>query len=110
MLIEMRCSNCGFRVDPVNESQQVCPACGVDPIHRDGEQYDSELTAAVADVDSVANHLPLPGQSVEESLPVDLDVDYLPDPELDLMMAEGEACLRALLKGPILVAGNQLIN
>ena len=71
MLIEMRCFNCGFRIDPVNESQQVCPACCVDPIHRVGEEYDSELAAAVADVDSVANQQPLPGQSVEES-PADL--------------------------------------
>jgi hypothetical protein len=27
----MNCSNCGFRIDGMNESQPVCPACGAPP-------------------------------------------------------------------------------
>lgn len=26
----MRCSECGFRIDELNESQPVCPSCGAD--------------------------------------------------------------------------------
>ena len=110
MLLEMRCSNCGFTLDPVNESQQVCPACGDDPVRRVGVEYDSENTAAVADVASMADQVPAPIQSVEELPPVDSDVDYISYPELDLVMADAEVYLSALLEGPFLVAGNQLIN
>jgi hypothetical protein len=38
------------------------------------------------------------------------EIDYVPDPELDLAIADGEALREALTEGPILVAGNTLIN
>jgi len=38
------------------------------------------------------------------------EIDYVPDPELDLAIADGEALMHALTEGPILVAGNRLIN
>ena len=38
------------------------------------------------------------------------EIDYVPDPELDLAIADGEALMAALTEGPILVAGNRLIN
>lgn len=106
----MRCSECGFRLDPVNESQQVCPACGRDPIRCEGAEEGLGIPAALGAVGSMADHLPASDQCKEEGLAVGAEVDYLPDPELDLMMAEAEAYIKALFEGPILVAGNQLIN
>ena len=108
-MLEQRCSECGFRLDPDNESQQVCPACGRDPIRWEAVEYDSEITAALAVRAILGDQPPLP-QSMEEALPVDSDVDYLSDPELDQIMAQAEADIRARFEGPILVAGNQLIN
>ena len=106
----MRCPECGFRLDPVNESQQVCPACGRQPARCEQAEDDSGIAAALAEVASLAEHLPLPPQGMEVSLAVDPEVDYLPDPELDLSLADAEAYIKALFEGPILVAGNHLIN
>ena len=109
-MLEMHCPECGFRLDPVSESQQVCPACGRDPIRCEQAEDDSGIAAALADVASLAAHRPLPTQSIEEALAVDPEVDYPPDPELDLILADAEAHIKALFEGPILVAGNHLIN
>jgi hypothetical protein len=38
------------------------------------------------------------------------EIDYVPDPELDLRNCRCEALMHALTEGPILVAGNRLIN
>ena len=108
--MEMRCSECGFRLDPVNESQQVCPACGHDPIRCEAVEDGSEIAAALADVATVADHLPLSPHDVEEAVADDSDMAYLLDPELDLILTDGEAYIKALFEGPILVAGNHLIN
>jgi rubredoxin len=48
----MQCSNCGFGIDPTNESQPVCPACGVpvasgDP--DDFEQIEFEALTGLSD-------------------------------------------------------------
>jgi len=107
VLLENRCSECGFKLDPVNESQQVCPACGRDPIRCEDE---AGVAAALAYVDSLADGLLLLLQRVEEAFAVDSDVVYPPDPELDLILADAEAYIKALFEGPILVAGNHLIN
>lgn len=109
-MLEMRCPECGFRLDPVNESQQACPACGGQPAPCERAEDDSGIAAALADVASLADHLRLPPEGMEEALAVDPEVDYPPDPELDLIFADAEAHLKALLEGPILVAGNHLIN
>jgi hypothetical protein len=106
----MHCSECGFKLDPVNESQQVCPACGRDPIRCEGAEDDSGIATALADVASLADHLPLLREGMEEALAVDSEADYLPDPELDLILADAEAYIKALYEGPILVAANHLIN
>lgn len=108
-MLEMRCSECGFRLDPDNESQQVCPACGRDPIRSEGMEYDPEITAALADVAILADQPPLP-QNMEEALPVDSAADYPSDPEMDQIIAEAEAYIKARFEGLILVSGNQLIN
>ena len=109
-MLEMRCSECGFRLDPVNESQQVCPACGRDPIRGEAVEDSSGIAAALADVATLADHLPLPPHVMEEALADDSEVDHLPDPELDLILTDAEAYIKGLFEGPILVAGNHLIN
>ena len=38
------------------------------------------------------------------------DVGYLPDPELDFVIGEAEALMQALSHGPVLIAGNRLVN
>ena len=107
--MEMRCSECGFRLDPVNESQQVCPACGRDPISCEGVEDSSGIAAALADVATSAGNFPLPPHDME-ALADDSEVAYLPNPELDLILTDAEAYIKWLFEGPILVAGNHLIN
>lgn len=36
----MQCSTCGFSIDVFNESQPVCPACGVPPNSADPDDFD----------------------------------------------------------------------
>ncbi len=36
----MRCSACGFLIDVLNESQPVCPACGVPPSSPDPDDFE----------------------------------------------------------------------
>jgi hypothetical protein len=38
----MKCPDCGFDIDELNESQPVCPRCGADP-------YDSNSSADLLD-------------------------------------------------------------
>jgi len=109
-LLEMRCSECGFRLDPVNESQPVCPACGHDPVRSEAVGDSSGIAAALADVATLADRLPLAPHDMEEVLADDSEVGYLPDPELDLILTDAEAYIKGLFEGPILVAGNHLIN
>ena len=109
-MLQMRCSECGFSLDPDNESQPVCPACGGHPTGCEQAEDDLGIAAALADVASLAAHLPLPTQSMDEALAVDPELDYFPDPELDLILADAEAYIKALFESPILVAGNHLIN
>ena len=45
----MLCPECGFRLDPYNESQVVCPACGADPSAPVVPGNDSDLAAAFED-------------------------------------------------------------
>ncbi|SRR5579883_835096 len=110
VLLEMRCSECGFRLDPVNESQQVCPACGRDPIRCEAVGDGSGIAAALADVATLADHLPLPPHDTEEALADDSEAAYVPDPELDILSTDAEAYIKALFEDPILVAGNRVIN
>ena len=109
-MLQMRCSECGFRLDPDNESQPVCPACGRDPIRCEAVEDGSGIAAALAGVATLADHLPLPPHDMEEALADDSEVGYLPDPELDLILTDAEAYIKALFEGPILVARNNLIN
>jgi len=71
---------------------------------------DSGIAAALGEVASLADHLLLPPQAVEEALTEDPEVDYPSDEELDLIVADAGAHIKALFESPILVAGNHLIN
>jgi uncharacterized Zn finger protein (UPF0148 family) len=81
-LPDPRCPVCGFRLDPMNDSQLVCPACGIDPRQT------------------------VPREDNDEPIEPDIDSRL----ELEVMIADGEALLSALTEGPILIAGNKLIN
>lgn len=104
----MSCPECGFRTDSANESQVVCPACGADPTMRRDE--DSELAAAFEEGAAFAETSISLADVLVDCTSTDAEIDYVPDPELDVVIADGEALLQALREGPILVAGNKLIN
>src|ERR1017187_5726329 len=106
----MSCSECGFRLDPYNESQVVCPACGADPNTAARPDDDSDLAAVLEDGEAFAE---APGTLIEVlglDAPLEPEIDYVSDPELDLAIADGAALMQALTGLPILVAGNSLIN
>ena len=106
----MRCPKCGFRIDPYNESQAVCPACGSDPNSPVGLDEDSDLIAALEDGAAFAEAPVTLSEVLGLDLPLEPEIDYVPDPELDLAIADGAALMQALTELPILVAGNRLIN
>ena len=101
----MSCPECGFRFDPDNESQVVCPGCGAGPADEG-----AELAAAFEDGEAFAEAPVTLTQVLGWDAPMEPEIDYVPDPELDLAIADGEALREALTEGPILVAGNTLIN
>jgi hypothetical protein len=109
-LPDMRCPECGFRIDPVNESQRVCPACGADPNAPTALEDDPEIAAAIEDGAAFAGTPICLQEMLGDDAPVEPEIDYVPDPELDLMIAEAEELRAALAEGPVLVAGNKLIN
>jgi hypothetical protein len=48
---------------------------------------------------------------LEGDAPLEQELDYyVADPDLELIIADAEALRAALVEGPILVAGNKLIN
>jgi hypothetical protein len=104
----MSCPECGFRLDPYNESQAVCPACGADPNMRPDD--DSDLAAAFVDGEAFAEEPVTLSDVLGLDGPMEPEIDYVPDPELDLAIADGAALIQALTELPILVAGNRLIN
>jgi hypothetical protein len=106
----MSCPECGFRFDAVNESQLVCPACGVNPNTPVGLGDDAELAPAFEDGAAFAE-VPLTlSEVLELDAPLEPEIDYVPDPELDSAIADAEALMQSLTEGPILIAGNRLIN
>ena len=106
----MSCPKCGFRLDPDNESQVVCPACGADSTNSLRTADDSTLAAALEDGEVFAEAPVTLAEVLFEDAPMEPEIDYVPDPELDIAIADGEALREALTEGPILVAGNGLIN
>ena len=106
----MSCPECGFRFDPDNESQVVCPACGADSNNSMRPDDDSKFAAAFEDAAAFAEEPVSLTEVVSEDAPMEPEIDYVPDPDLDIAIADGEALREALTEGPILVAGNGLIN
>ena len=107
---EMLCTECGFRFDPDNESQLACPCCGTDPTDPLRPDHGSDLAAALEDGEAFAEAPVVGSELLGGGAPVEQEIDYVPDPELDLVIADGEALMHALTEGPILVAGNSLVN
>lgn len=105
----MSCPECGFRLDPYNESQAVCPACGADP-NTPVLPDDSDLAAALEDGEAFAEAPVILSEVLGLDAPMEPEIDYVPDPELDIAIADGAALMQALTELPILVAGNRLIN
>jgi rubredoxin len=107
---DMSCPECGFGFDPDNESQVVCPACGADPTAALRPDDDPTLAAAFEDGAAFAESPVDLADMLGENLPTEPEIDYVPDPDLDLAITDAEALREALTDGPILVAGNRLIN
>ena len=106
----MLCPECGFRLDPYNESQAVCPACGANPDTPMRPNDDFNIAAALEDGEAYAEAPVTLTDVLDFDAAMEPEIDYVPDPELDVVIADGEALLQALMEGPILVAGNKLIN
>jgi hypothetical protein len=105
----MLCPECGFRLDPYNESQAVCPACGTNP-NTPVLPDDFDLAAALEDGEAFAEAPVILSEVLGSDAPMEPEIDYVPDPELDIAIADGAALMQALTELPILVAGNRLIN
>src|SRR5436305_6436602 len=103
------CPQCGFRLDPDNRSESVCPACGSDP--HDVQRPLQDLCLAVA-LEDAASAQSL--HTANEILGADdfgePEVEESPDPELNFAIEDAEGLLKALTDGPVLVAGNRLVN
>ena len=87
----MRCLECGAEVDELNESQAVCPGCGVMP----GARGDSADVAAI--LEDAALIATLTPEAEEPDFEPAEPPDELTRPPLDLEMAldEAEALLLA---------------
>jgi hypothetical protein len=111
ILFEARCPECGFRFDAINESQVVCPACGTDPRSRLPPETDPETAAAFEDAEAFAEVSISVAEELEGDARLEQEVDYyVSDPDLELVIADAEALMAALVEEPILVAGNKLVN
>jgi len=108
-LFDTRCPECGFRFDAINESQVVCPACGADPRSGLPLESDSEIVAALDDAEAFAEASISLAEVLEGDAPLELDY-YVADPDLEQIITDADALRAALVEGPILVAGNKLVN
>ena len=110
-MLETWCPECGFRFDAVNETQLVCPACGTDPRSGLPPESDPETADTFEDAEAFAEALMSLAEMLEGDAPLEPEDDYyVSDPDLELIIANAGALRAALVEGPILVAGNKLIN
>ena len=110
-MFEARCPECGFRFDAINESQVVCPACGADPGSGLPPESDPETAAALDDAEAFAEASISLTEVLEGDAPLEQEFDYyVADPDLELIIADADALRAAIVEGPILVAGNKLVN
>src|SRR6266536_4066602 len=103
------CPQCGFRLDPDNPSESVCPACGTDPHDGHRPLQDLCLATVLEDAASAETH-PTANEILDADAHGEPEVAYAPDPEMDLAIDDAADLLRALTDGPVLVAGNSLVN
>jgi len=104
------CPQCGFSLDPDNPSESVCPACGADPLDERNKTQDLHLAAILDDAAASAETLQAAKDILDAGASAEPEIVYSPDPELDFAIADAEAVMDSLTKGPILVAGNGLVN
>ena len=104
------CPHCGFKLDPDNPSQPVCPACGCDPQDSHLGLRDLYLTAVVEDLSAVADARQSANVSFGAGPLQEPDTAYSPDPDLDFAIGEAETLRQALVDVPFLVPGNRLVN
>ena len=110
-MLETWCPECGFRLDAINESQVVCPACGSDPRSGLPPESDPETAAALDDAEAFAEASISLIEVLEGDAPREQEFDYyVTDPDLELIIADADALRAAIVEGPILVAGNKLVN
>lgn len=110
-MFETWCPECGFRLDAINESQVVCPACGTDPRNELPPESDPETAAAFGNAEAFAEAPTSLTELLEGDAPLQPEVDYyVSDPDLELVIGDAEALRAALAEGPILVGGNKLVN
>ena len=110
-MLETWCPECGFRFDAINESQVVCPACGTDPRSALPPESDPETGAAFEDAEAFAEASICLAEVLEGDAPLEQELEYyVADPDLELIIADAAALKAALMEGPILVAGNKLVN
>ena len=99
----MRCLECGAEVDELNESQAVCPGCGVMP----GSGGDgADVTAVLEDAALIATVRPEAEEpdfertgSLDELTGMPLDLQMALDEAEALLSATGSACFTVPGKG-----------
>ncbi len=104
------CPHCGFKLDPDNPSQPVCPACGCDPEESHLGLRELYLSAVLEDLATVADARQSGNESLGAGPLQDPDTAYSPDPDLDFAIGEAETLRQALVDAPFLVSGNHFVN
>lgn len=108
--MKRHCPQCGFSLDPDNLSESVCPACGADPHDRNCPAGNLPLHVLLEDRTTLTEPLHTANEILGSDAFGEPEVVYAPDPELDFAIADAEGLWKALTDGPVLVAGNGLIN
>jgi len=104
------CPHCGFKLDPDNPSQPVCPVCGCDPQDSHLAVRDPYLADVLEDVAAVADARQSANESLGARLHPEPDIAYSPDPDLDFAIGEAETLKQALVDAPFLAPGNRFVN
>jgi hypothetical protein len=104
------CPHCGFKLDPDNPSQPVCPACGCDPQDSHLAVRDRHLAAVLEDVAAVADADQSANKPLDAELLQEPDTAYTPDSDLDFAIGEAETLRQVLVDAPFLVPGNRFVN
>jgi hypothetical protein len=104
------CLQCGFSLDPDNISEAVCPACGADPHAGRSLTQNLGLAAVLDDASASAETLQAAKDILDAGVSAEPEIAYSPDPDLDFVITDAAAVMESLTEGPIVVAGNRLVN